>query len=141
MNASTDTAALAVQFGGDPLDAPFWEACREGRFLLHRCEVCGRHYWPASRCVEHGAEDMRWVEGSGRGEVYTYTVLHHAYTPAMKAKVPYAVVVVKLDEGPFFHAGLEDCPPEQLRVGLRVRATMRAHESGLTLPMFRPAVD
>lgn len=138
MSDTPDTAALAVQFGGDPLDAPFWDACREGRFLLHRCELCGQHYWPASRCVVHGAQDMRWVDSSGRGEIYTYTVLHHAYTPAMKTKVPYAVVVVKLDEGPFFHAGLESCSLEQLKVGLRVRATMAAHESGLTLPMFRP---
>ena len=133
-----DSAALVVQFGGDPLDAPFWDGCREGRFLLHRCEICQRHYWPASRCVTHGATDMRWVEASGRGEVYTYTVLHHAYTSAMKAKVPYAVVVVKLDEGPFFHAGLADCPLDRLTVGLRVEAAMTLHDSGLTVPMFRP---
>ena len=141
MSGTTDAAALAVQFGGDPLDAPFWDGCREGRFLLHRCEICRRHYWPASRCVTHGAADMRWVESSGRGAVYTYTVLHHAYTPAMKAKVPYAVVVVQLDEGPFFHAGLVDCPLEKLEVGLRLEAVMMPHESGLTLPMFQPLAD
>lgn len=137
MSEPLDTAALAVQFGGDPLDAPFWDACREGRFLLHRCEACGRHYWPASRCVVHGAQDMRWVAAPGRGTLYTYTILHHAYTPAMKAKVPYVVGVVKLDEGPFFHSNVVDCAPQDIAVGMPLEAVMAPHESGLTLPMFR----
>ena len=135
---STDAAALIAQFGGDPLDAPFWDACRDGRFLVHRCNVCGRSYWPASRCVVHGAQDMRWVDASGRGTLYTYTVLHHAYTPAMKDKVPYVVAVVKLDEGPFFHSNLVDCAIDRVNVGMKLQATMTAHASGLVVPMFKP---
>lgn len=133
----TDTLTAIAQFGGDPLDAPFWDACRDGRFLVHRCNVCGKSYWPASRCVVHGAQDMRWVPASGRGELYSYTVLHHAYTPAMKDKVPYVVAVVKLEEGPFFHGNLVDCPLDDVRIGMPLQATMVPHESGLVVPMFR----
>src|SRR3546814_8051219 len=74
-----DIAGAIRNLGGDILDLPFWEACRDGRFLLHRCNVCGRHYWPASRCVVHGAQSMAWLPASGRGTLYTYTVMHHAY--------------------------------------------------------------
>lgn len=139
MSENIDTAALAVQFGGDALDAPFWDACRENRFLLHRCKICSRHYWPASRCVAHGAQDMHWVPASGRGTLYTYTILHHAYTPAMKQKVPYAVGVVRLAEGPFFHSNIIDCRIDALRIDMALQVVMQVHESGLTLPMFRPA--
>src|SRR3546814_5887945 len=52
-----DIAGAIRNLGGDILDLPFWEACRDGRFLLHRCNVCGRHYWPASRCVVHRSEE------------------------------------------------------------------------------------
>ena len=138
MSDAADTISVIRACGGDPLDLPFWEGCRAGKFLLHRCNICQRHYWPASRCVTHGAQDMAWVDSSGRGEVYTYTALHHAYTPSMKGKTPYVVAVIKLDEGPFFHAGVFDVPVDEIAIGLRVEATMREHDSGLTLPMFRP---
>jgi uncharacterized OB-fold protein len=129
-------AVLSV--GGDALDFPFWEACREGRFLLHRCEICQRYYWPASRCLDHGAAAMLWVEASGRGTLYTYTVMHHAYTPAMKGKVPYVVGVVRLQEGPFFHTQVVDCPLAEIHVDMLLTVVMQAHESGLILPMVRP---
>jgi uncharacterized OB-fold protein len=129
---------IVRDLGGDPLDLPFWQACGEGRFLLHRCGVCRRHYWPASRCVRHGAQNMAWVEGSGRGTLYTYTVIHHAYTASMKGRVPYVVGVIQLDEGPFFHSNVVGCPLERLAVGQPLRATMIEHESGLVVPVFRP---
>ena len=127
--------------GGDPADLPFWQGCREGRFLLHRCGLCGASYWPASRCVEHGDKAMRWEEGSGRGSVYTYTVMHHAYTPDMQGRTPYVVAVVKLEEGPFYHANIIDCPVEAVAVGMAVEAVMTEHAGGLTLPMFRPVIS
>lgn len=137
-NATVDMLAIIRSVGGDPLDLPFWEACREGKLLLHRCNACGRSYWPASRCVEHGAQTMEWVPASGHGTLYTYTVMHHAYTASMKGKTPYVVGVIKLDEGPFFHSNVVDCPLESIAIGMRLVMTMTQHESGLTMPVFRP---
>jgi uncharacterized OB-fold protein len=129
------------RFGGDMADIPFWEACEDGRFLLHRCNRCGCHYWPASRCVEHGDEDMQWVEACGRGRVYTYTVMHRAYTAQQKDQVPFAIAVVQLEEGPFFHSNILDCACDAVTVDMAVEVVLVAHESGLTIPQFRPAVD
>ena len=141
MSAGGDLLSAVLAVGGDPADLPFWEACRQGRFLLHRCGVCGQCYWPASRCVQHGARDMAWIEASGRGVLYTYTVLHHAYTPEMKGRTPYVVGVVKLEEGPFFHTNIVDCPPAALAVETPLEVVMAPHPSGMTLPMFRPRVE
>jgi len=132
------TLSIIRSVGGDPLDLPFWNACREGRFLVHRCGICGRSYWPASRCIEHRAQSMSWVDASGRGTLYTYTVMHHAYTPAMKGKTPYVVGVVKLEEGPFFHSSIVDCAPDAVTIGMSLEMAMRDHESGLRMPVFRP---
>jgi uncharacterized OB-fold protein len=137
MSTDVDTLSIIRGCGGDPLDLPFWEACRDGRFLVHRCDECGRSYWPASRCVQHGATAMRWVEASGRGTLYTYTVMHHAYTPAMKGKTPYVVGVVQLEEGPFFHSNIVDCPLDAIAIGMPLRMTMTQHDNGLTMPVFR----
>ena len=126
--------------GGDESDAPFWQGCRDGVFRLHRCERCGRCYWPASCCVEHGSQNMAWFDASGRGTLYTYTVMHHAYTPTMKDKVPYVVGVVQLQEGPFFHSNVIDCPLAEIRIDMPVQVTMQAQADGLVLPMFKPRV-
>lgn len=139
MSDDKNLLAAVWRTGGESEDLPFWQATREGRFLLHRCEKCARHYWPASRCVEHGDTAMRWVESSGAGTLYTYTVMHHAYTPSMAGKVPYVVGVIQMDEGPFFHSNIVDCDVAKVAVGMKLRARMTDHETGLTIPVFHPA--
>ena len=121
----------------DDLDEPFWEACRSHQFLLHRCGTCGRHYWPASCCVEHGSEAMAWVESSGRGEVHTYTVFYQPYIPAWANDLPYNVAVVQLAEGPFFHTNIVDIAPDALRVGLPVEVVFDDVSDTATIPRFR----
>lgn len=138
MNNQTDIVSIIKNVGGDPADLPFWEGCREGQFLLHRCNTCNRHYWPASRCIEHGSQNMTWVETSGTGTVHTYTVLHRALTKSMKDKVPFAVAVVQLDEGPFYHTNIVNCAYDEIEVGMRVSVDMIKHENGLTMPVFKP---
>lgn len=135
---TVDIEDIIRNVGGDPADLPFWEGCQEGKFLLHRCNICNRHYWPASRCTEHGNSDMAWVESTGKGLLYTYTVLHRALTSSMKDKVPYAVGVVQLDEGPFYHTNIIDCGYDQVYVGMRVSCELTNHESGLVIPVFKP---
>jgi uncharacterized OB-fold protein len=139
MSEPVDILTIIQGVGGDPLDLPFWEACRRGEFLVHRCGVCNRSYWPASRCVVHSSQAMSWMRATGRGQVHTYTVIHHAYTPEMKAKIPYNVSVVQLEEGPFFHTNVIGCPNEALHVGMEVEAVFVDQPNGLILPMFRPA--
>ena len=121
----------------DVADIPFWEACERGEFLLRRCNVCGCHYWPAVLCTEHGARDMAWVPASGRGEVHVHTIMRHAYSLEMKSKVPFNVSVIKLEEGPFFHSNVIDCPPEEMRTGLPVEVVFTQHENGMTIPQFK----
>lgn len=122
------------------VDQPFWEACARGQFLVHRCSVCGRSYWPASCCIQHGARAMRWVPAGGQGEVHTYTIFHHAYRPSWKDRVPYVVAVVKLREGPFYHARIVGCPIEQVRTGMAVELVFETQDDGGVLPVFRPEV-
>ena len=66
---------------------------------------------------------MEWVEPSGNGVVESHCVFHKAYWPEVAAKVPYAVVQVKLDEGVRLFSNLVGVPPERIRSGMRVRAT------------------
>jgi len=70
--------------------------------------------------------------------VSTYTVVHHPYDPALADVVPYAVVVVSLDEGPLFHSDLVGCPVDDVAVGLRVEVTWEVVDDTTVIPHFRP---
>ncbi len=128
---------LPGDVGVDDLDQPFWDACSEHRFLVHRCGSCGRSYWPASCCVTHGSDAMEWVEASGRAQLHTYTVMHQVYGSTF-LEGPYNAAVVELEEGPLFHTRVVECDDDQLEVGMELELVFQDLEEGFTLPLFRP---
>ncbi|HEV8298742.1 MAG TPA: OB-fold domain-containing protein [Acidimicrobiales bacterium] len=125
----------------DDLDQPFWDACVREEFLVHRCRTCGRAYWPASCCIDHGATAMGWTPATGRGEVHTYTVFHHAYERALADRLPYVIAVVTLAEGPFFHTDIVDCSPDAVYVGMPVEVVWERVRDDCVIPHFRPALQ
>lgn len=123
----------------DASTAPFWEGCAQHRLLVQHCTRCGAFsYPPSALCANCGSREFDWVESRGRGEVFTYTVAHHAAHPAVKDQVPYGVIVVRLDDcgGILLTSNLVDAPVEALRVGLRVAIVWDDLAEGVALPRF-----
>ena len=86
----------------DGLNGEFYaRAAATGRLHLQRCTECAtwRHP-PRFRCASCGSGAWAWEPASGRGRVFTWTVTHRPVDPAYARELPYAVVVVELDEGP-----------------------------------------
>ncbi|MFM7141630.1 MAG: Zn-ribbon domain-containing OB-fold protein [Alphaproteobacteria bacterium] len=118
--------------------APFLEAAREGRLAVQRCTSCGSlRFPPRELCSRCWSREVEWTDASGRGEVFSFYVMHQVYHPGFAADVPYPVVVVKLEEGPLVVSNLVDCPRERLAVGLPVEVAFEERE-GVALPVFRP---
>jgi uncharacterized OB-fold protein len=136
-----DRTLRPMDLVADELDAPFWEGCREHVFLVHRCAECGRAYWPASTCIDHGSASMVWQPAAGTGEVFTYTVVHHPYDRSLVDELPYAAVVVKLDEGPFFHTDIVGCAAAEVRIGMRVHVIFEALDDDIVVPRFTPDTE
>ncbi len=61
---------------------------------------------------------------SGDGEVFSYTVVHEA-AEGFEMQVPYALALVRTVEGPTLTGQIVDLEPEDVRIGLKVRATFR----------------
>jgi len=122
-----------------PEMAPFWEAARRHQLVVQRCRGCGAHRFPArdvcSRCLGREAE---WTRVSGRGVIFSYAVMHQVYHPAFAAEVPYAVVVVALEEGARLISNVLDCPVSALRIGMPVEVAFDEVAPEVTLPKFRP---
>jgi hypothetical protein len=64
--------------------------------------------------------------------------MHQIYHPGFAASVPYAVVDVKLEEGPRITSNLVDCPVDAITVGMPVEVVFERLSPEVTLPKFRP---
>jgi uncharacterized OB-fold protein len=97
-------------------------------------EVCphcdGKIFPPRDICPYCGGEAKNQYAFSGRGEVYSYTVLYDA--PAgYEANVPYTVALVKLAEGPVITAQLTDLGETPVQIGMPVEmVTRKIREDG-----------
>ncbi len=122
-----------------PLHAPFWEGLRRHELLVQECGACGRlRFVPSELCPACYSANVAWSRVSGRGRVYTYTVVHRAPTPAYQAEAPYALAYVELDEGPRMPARLVDLDPAAVEVGMKVEVVFDDVGPDLTLARFRP---
>jgi uncharacterized OB-fold protein len=118
---------------------PFWEAARERRLVMPRCDECGRYTFPPSlACPYCGRGELRWVEVSGRGRVFSYVVFHRVYHPAFRDRVPYVVAVIALDEGPRLLSNVVGVPAERVECEMRVRAVFDDVRDGMVIPQFTP---
>jgi hypothetical protein len=121
-----------------PDAAPFYEAARHGELRFQRCTDCHawRHY-PRPACPACLSRRFAWECASGRGVVYTWTIVHGPTLPAFEADLPYNVVDVLLDEGIHFVSQVLDCPPEALLAGMPVEAVFVSVTDEVTLVKFR----
>ena len=74
---------------------------------------------------------------SGRGRIFSWTVTHQPLDPAFA--VPYAVVVVELEEGPRLVGNLLGLAPADLALDLPVTAELEPVSDTVALVHFRPA--
>lgn len=119
------------------LTREYYDGCARGELRFQRCTHCGtfRHV-PREICAACSSFDWEWVASSGRGTVYTWTVVVRALHPDFVGDTPYAPVVVEMEEGVRVVSQVLDCPPDQLRVGLPVQVKFVAVSDQVTLPYF-----
>lgn len=123
----------------NPLTAPYWQAALKGELQLPRCAACGKfHFYPRAACPHCGSRELQWQVVSGKGEVYSFTVVHRAPSKGFEAMVPYVVAVVALHEGPHMMTRVIGVQPDAVRVGLKVQVEFEAQDEHTSLPVFRP---
>jgi uncharacterized OB-fold protein len=116
---------------------PFWDGCKRGELLFQRCDACGGATWsPALMCCNCFSTDLRWEQSKGEGEVYSWTVVWRPQTPQFT--VPYAAVIMRMDEGYDFLSNMIECEPDAIRVGMRAKVAFRQLTDDITLPYFVP---
>jgi uncharacterized OB-fold protein len=115
----------------------FWDATSEGRLLLPRCNACGTVIWyPRAFCPECSSFDISWLEASGRGSIYSYTVNRRGQGDYRE--LVYVLAYVELAEGPRILTNIVECDPDSVSVGQAVEVTFHPTSNGAALPRFRP---
>lgn len=123
----------------DPVTAPFWAAARERRLVAPKCRSCGLVFlYPRVTCPGCFAREFDWQELSGRGRVYSCTIVRQAAHPAFTADVPYVFAVIQLDEGPRMASNVVGCPPDAVEPDQPVEVVFDEIGEGNVVPRFRP---
>lgn len=107
----------------------------EGSFMIQRCRSDGRYVFYPRVAAPGTGDELEWVPAIGTATVYATTVVRQR-PPA----TDYNVVLVDLDEGVRMMSRVEGMPPESVRVGLRVRARIRA-DGPEPMVVFDPFVE
>jgi len=137
---SAEDAARKPLPAPDADTAAFWRGLRDGKLLLQHCADCGHvQYYQQATCRACGREDLEHRAASGRGKVYSFSVVQRAPGPAFKADVPYAVLLVELEEGPRMISTYTGGSPDEVSFDMNVVLTLEKVNEDITLPRFKRA--
>ena len=122
----------------------FWEGTLQEELRIQACNACGTRQLPGAPCCTTClSPDLSWEPASGRGDVFTYTVVQHPFHPNFAALVPYVVADVRLEEGPILTTNVTGCPVEDVHIGMPVEVWFEEQGTDAfgvpyRLPKFRP---
>jgi len=121
----------------DALSSRFWQGTRERKLMIQRCTATQRPQWyPRSHSMHAPGAPVEWMQASGRGTLFTYSVIHrgNGTTPT-----PYICAVVELEEGVLFTTTLRGVGDEDMRIGMPLQVDYAEAGPDLVLPFFKPA--
>ena len=135
---TTQTVRLPILHG---YTKEFYDWCHQHELRFQRCQQCGtwRHP-PRPMCNSCHSLQWEWAATQGKGKVYCWTTVYQALDPAFAQAVPYAAVVVELDEGPRLTTWVTGISPDDLHIGMPVELWFDPVTSEVTLPKFRPRI-
>lgn len=122
----------------------FWTGGAGGELLVPYCETCARWVLPPEGSCPHCDSALVSRAVSGEGTVFTYTVNHHEFNPAVPP--PYVIAIIELTEQDDLRlaANVVDCEPDSVTVGMPVVVHFERQETAdgpVFVPVFAPRTD
>ncbi len=120
---------------GDAPGAKFESFLKAGELRLQCCKECGKQiYFPRTLCPYCGSNALEWRLASGRGTVYSTTIVRQK----PERGGDYNVAIVELAEGARLLSRVQDIAPAEVRIDMAVTAVI-GELNGTLLVLFRPA--
>lgn len=121
----TDGAAQEIDKLGP--DEEFHRRLAAGTFYLQKCSNCASHiFYPRAICPECGANELEWVTASGKGKVYSTSIIRQK----PERGGDYNFAVIELAEGPRMVSRVENIPPLDVAIDMAVQARITEEDQG-----------
>lgn len=118
---------------------PFWRATAQHRLEIPKCGDCQTFRMPPSAfCPKCQSQTVEWVNVSGTGSVYSFTIIANPPFPEAADHVPYVPAIIELDDAPNARivSAVIDAPVTQIEIGSRVHLRWQDLPDGVSLPRF-----
>jgi uncharacterized OB-fold protein len=122
---------------------PFWDSCRARRLSIPCCGNCGTFRMPPSAfCPVCQSQELNWVETSGNGIVYSFTIVATAIVSAVADNIPYVPAVISIPEGGNVRliTNIIDCPVDEISIDMPVHVAWHERADGWVVPYFQSGV-
>jgi uncharacterized OB-fold protein len=121
-----------------PESLPYWQAARDHRLALPKCEECHKFWFPPSRTCPHClSAKFSFQNVSGKGKIFSFVTFHRVYRPAFTNDVPYVVALIELDEGPRLLSNIMGVTHDQVKCEMRVEVVFDDYDEDISIPKFK----
>ncbi len=123
----------------DELSKPFWAAAQKHQLVIQRCINCNTYnHPPRVLCNVCRAKTLRFVRVTGRGKIYSFSIMHQPNVPGFDQELPYINIIVELEEqaGLFLVSDMPEAERHNVRIGAKVTVYFHDIDKELTLPKF-----
>lgn len=131
-----------------PKDKPYWDGAKAGKLVIQRCQGCGSYNHPpvnvCNYCGDRNAE-LKWEPVSGRGTLNTYYICYDTSVSGFEDKVPYAVIMVELEEQRdlLLMSNILNCEYDGfgkgLTIGMPLEVVFDKVNDDVNIPQWQPA--
>jgi uncharacterized protein len=123
----------------DQWTRPWWDAARERRLTAAQCEACCRFRMPPTPFCPHcRSQAIQWPTLSGKGTVFSFTIVTRAVIPAMESCIPYVPALIDLDGAPGARltTNIVGVPVDAITIGAAVEVVFEDRSDGVVVPRF-----
>lgn len=116
--------------------APYWEGTRNKELRVPKCNNCGNLRWPPRpMCPICHSFEVNWISTSGKGHLFSWTVVWHTTLSGYQGEIPYVVALIELDDAPARLIGhIINYPIEELKMGLPLKVVFKKITDDIVLP-------
>jgi uncharacterized OB-fold protein len=107
--------------------------------MIQQCLDCQSFiHYPMALCPSCQSSSLTYTQVSGRGTVYSFAIIHQNFHPAFDP--PYVIALTDLDDAPGvrLYTNILDCDPDDVQIGMAVKATFEDIGDGTLIPQFTP---
>lgn len=120
-----------------PWSKPYWDYCKQHKLYIQQCTHCEQFImYPKLFCPHCLSENFHWVESSGNGKVYSYTIVRNNPPSSFAEDLPYVIAVVELEENVRMLTNIIGCDIEKITCGSAVKVVFEDVTEDITVPKF-----